>query len=163
MSTLKKIWVEATLKNLRWHPIKIWVDFTGYPSNHFSGCSLNGRIFENKKDIFFLLMNFHVSFSGYYNYYKRPINFLSNGKPINIFQLKKTTTSTTTTTTTPEPDTLSRKQDSTITWLGNFFMNGLPKKLFNFKAPYSPLSWFSKLKDDGKKQQRQQPSQNILV
>ena len=121
-------------------------------------------IFENKRDIsFFLLINFHVSFSGYYNYYKRPINFLSNGKPINIFQLKKTTTSTTTTTTTPEPDTLSRKQDSTITWLGNFFMNGLPKKLFNFKAPYSPLSWFSKLKDDGKKQRRQQPSQNILV
>ena len=26
-STLKKIWVDATLKNLRWHPIKIWVDF----------------------------------------------------------------------------------------------------------------------------------------
>ena len=25
-----------------WHPIKIWVDFTGHPSNHFSGCRLNG-------------------------------------------------------------------------------------------------------------------------
>ena len=24
----KKISVDATLKNLRWHPIKIWVDFT---------------------------------------------------------------------------------------------------------------------------------------
>ena len=47
-ATLKKIWVEATLKkNLRWHPIKIWVDFTGYPSNHFSGCRLNGRLFKN--------------------------------------------------------------------------------------------------------------------
>ena len=39
-----KIWVEATLKNLSWHPIKIWVYFTGYPSNHFSGCRLNGRV-----------------------------------------------------------------------------------------------------------------------
>ena len=27
-ATLKKIWVETTLKNLRWHPIKIWVDDT---------------------------------------------------------------------------------------------------------------------------------------
>ena len=26
------------------HPIKMWVDFTGYPSNHFSGCRLNGRV-----------------------------------------------------------------------------------------------------------------------
>ena len=29
-AALKKIWVDGTLKNLRWHPIKIWVDFTGY-------------------------------------------------------------------------------------------------------------------------------------
>ena len=42
----KKIWVDATLKNLRCHPIKIWVDFIGYPSNHFSGCKLNGCQFE---------------------------------------------------------------------------------------------------------------------
>ena len=26
--------------------IKIWVDFTGYPSNQFSGCKLNGCQFE---------------------------------------------------------------------------------------------------------------------
>ena len=31
-------------KILRWHPIKIWVDFTGYPSHHFSGCRLNGQL-----------------------------------------------------------------------------------------------------------------------
>ena len=41
-SALKKIWVDATLRNLRWHPMKICVDFTGYPSNHFWGCRLNG-------------------------------------------------------------------------------------------------------------------------
>ena len=27
---------------LRWRPIKIWVDFTGYPWNHFSWFRLNG-------------------------------------------------------------------------------------------------------------------------
>ena len=34
----KKNWVEAegALKKFRWHLIKIWVDFTGYPSNHYS-------------------------------------------------------------------------------------------------------------------------------
>ena len=68
-------------------------------------------------------------------YYKKPIKFVNNGKPTNIFQLF------TTTTTTPEPP--KEKQDSAVTWLGNFFMNGLPKKLWNFKAPYSPLSWFN--------------------
>ena len=26
------------------HPIKIWVDFTGYLSNHFWGCRLNGQL-----------------------------------------------------------------------------------------------------------------------
>ena len=31
------------------HPIKIWVGFTGYPSNHFSGCRLNGRIMTHSK------------------------------------------------------------------------------------------------------------------
>ena len=36
----------ATLKKMcvKNEPIKIWVDFTGYPSNHFSGCRLNGRM-----------------------------------------------------------------------------------------------------------------------
>ena len=29
---------------IRVQPIKIWVDFTGYPSNHFSGCRLIGRL-----------------------------------------------------------------------------------------------------------------------
>ena len=27
-----------------WHPEKNRVDFTGYPSNHFQGCSLNWRV-----------------------------------------------------------------------------------------------------------------------
>ena len=31
-------------RKIRVHPIKIWVAFTGYPSNHFSGCRLNGRM-----------------------------------------------------------------------------------------------------------------------
>ena len=31
------------------HPEKIWVDFTGYPSNHFSGCRLNGQILSQKE------------------------------------------------------------------------------------------------------------------
>ena len=34
-----------------WHPIKIWVDFTWYPSNHFSGCRLNGQMFRNSVTI----------------------------------------------------------------------------------------------------------------
>ena len=42
VSTLKKIWVDANLKNLRWHPIMIWVDFKEYSSNHFSGCRQTG-------------------------------------------------------------------------------------------------------------------------
>ena len=29
---------------IRVHPTKVWVDFTGYPSNHFSGCKLNWRL-----------------------------------------------------------------------------------------------------------------------
>ncbi len=72
--------------------------------------------------------------------FKKPLQFISNGKPINIFQLKKTTT------TTAPP--LMKKDDSSITWLGNFLMNGLPKKIFDFKPPYSPFSWFSKLGED---------------
>ena len=31
------------------HPIKIWVDFTVYPSNHFSGCRLNGRLCQHRE------------------------------------------------------------------------------------------------------------------
>ena len=39
---------EYPIKIRAWrHPIKIWVDFTGYPSNHFSGCRLNGRIYHD--------------------------------------------------------------------------------------------------------------------
>ena len=34
-------------RKIRWHPIKIWVDFTGYPSNHFSGCRLNGWLSQS--------------------------------------------------------------------------------------------------------------------
>ena len=41
-------WLEAK-KNIRWHPKKIWVDFTGYPYNHFSGCRLNKRLFNIEK------------------------------------------------------------------------------------------------------------------
>ena len=91
-------------------------------------------------------------------YYKKPIHFVSNGKPIRIFKLETTTTSTTTTTTTTTTTQAPRKnwKDSSITWLGNFFMNGLPKKLFTFKDPYSPLYWFSHLQDMDK------PSQNIV-
>jgi hypothetical protein len=29
-------------RKIRVHPIKIWAEFIGYPSNHFSGCRLNG-------------------------------------------------------------------------------------------------------------------------
>ena len=29
-------------KKVRWHPIN-WVDFTGYPTNHFSGCKITGE------------------------------------------------------------------------------------------------------------------------
>ena len=32
----------AWVKN---HPSRIWVDFSGYPSNHFLGCRLNGGQF----------------------------------------------------------------------------------------------------------------------
>ena len=95
-------------------------------------------------------------------YYKKPIHFVSNGKPFRIFKLEKstttTTTSTTTTTTTTTTSQAPRRdwKESPVTWLGNFFMNGLPKKLFTFKDPYSPLYWFTHLQDMDK------PSQNIV-
>ena len=96
----------------------------------------------------------------------RPVkmkSFASNGKPYNVFRLTTTSTTTTTTTTTtsttstttPSTTAISRdheedakiEQNGSITWLGKFLMNGLPKKLFNFKAPYYPLSWFNQLND----------------
>ena len=40
-ATLKQIWVGATLKKSQVAPYTIWVDFTGYPLNHFSGCRLD--------------------------------------------------------------------------------------------------------------------------
>lgn len=80
-------------------------------------------------------------FAGFYYNHRKPIKFISNGKPTKVYHLK--TTTTTTTTVKPSQD----KDDSSVTWLGNFLMNGLPKKLFDFKTPYSPLSWFSHLKD----------------
>ena len=43
-ATLKKIWVEANLRNIRWPTIKILGGFTGYPSNQSSRCRLNGWI-----------------------------------------------------------------------------------------------------------------------
>ena len=40
----EKIRVECRVDaTLRCHPTKIWVDFTGHPSNHFSWCRLYGR------------------------------------------------------------------------------------------------------------------------
>ena len=42
MTTLKNIREDATLKKSQVAPCKNLVDFTGYPSNHFSGCRLNG-------------------------------------------------------------------------------------------------------------------------
>ena len=41
----------ATLENLRCfcHPEKYRVNFTGYPSDHFSGCRLNGRLSQERK------------------------------------------------------------------------------------------------------------------
>jgi len=99
-------------------------------------------------------------------YHNRPVkmkSFSSNGKPYNVFRLTTTSTTTTTTTTTtsttstttPSTTAISRdheedakiEQNGSITWLGKFLMNGLPKKLFNFKAPYYPLSWFNQLND----------------
>ena len=43
-ANVKKVWVESTQKSLRWHSMKLWVDFKWYPSNHFSVCRSNGRI-----------------------------------------------------------------------------------------------------------------------
>ena len=74
-ATLKEIWVETTLKYLRWHPIKIWVDFKGYSSYHFSGYRWNRQLsFQDKTshhiDLFiskhrFCKINFLILFTVY--------------------------------------------------------------------------------------------------
>ena len=77
----------ATRKNLRCfcHPEKNRVDFTGYPSNHFSGCRLNGRIRACLNFVHHLIYratsqaelafegSFHLSFL-IYSCTKQPIN-----------------------------------------------------------------------------------------
>ena len=40
---------QLAIKNFRWHPIKIWLDFTGYPSNHFLGSRLNQGVDKTGK------------------------------------------------------------------------------------------------------------------
>ena len=58
----KKIGCHA-LENLRCfcHPEKSRVNFTGYPSNHFSGCSLNGRRVLTSNDVAVRNANFNVN------------------------------------------------------------------------------------------------------
>ena len=40
----KLVVILTNQKKIRWHPLNFWVDFIGYPSNHFSGCRLNGWV-----------------------------------------------------------------------------------------------------------------------
>ena len=102
------------------------------------------------------------------------IQFVSNGRPFNVFELASTlfkttdqtttttTTTSTTTTTTEESTTVAAnssedKNDSPITWLGKFMLNGLPTKLFDFKSPFPNMGWFDSLREI------QYPSTNLFM
>ena len=62
-----------------WHPIKIWVDFTGHPSNHFSGCRLNGRVVECPT-LHFMILGFQPNCNCNQNYFLVASNFYHSWK-----------------------------------------------------------------------------------
>jgi len=56
-----------------------------------------------------------------------------------------TTTTTTTETTTSSESVKTKPVSSPLTWLAGQF-NGIPTKIFHFRAPFSMLSWLESLK-----------------
>jgi len=70
--------------------------------------------------------------------------------------VSSTTTTTTTSTTTTSKTTVTKKSPSSpLTWLSGQF-NGIPTKIFHFKAPFSVLSWMKGL------QSSLYPSEDII-
>ena len=84
----------------------------------------------------FLIGYGHAKHSG-----KNPFSltkFITGNSPV------KVSVTTTTTTTTTTPASLTRSPQSPITWIAGK-LTGIPSKIFNFKVPFSLLSWVEDL------------------